>query len=58
MKLIKNPKDNKKLIRLWLFFMPAKLLPISKEEEKWVKSLTTSRGWIYHFSRAQEFTIY
>ena len=49
--MIKTLKDNKKLIRLWLFFMPAKLLPISKEEEKWVKSLTISRGWIYHFSR-------
>ena len=31
--------------------MPSKLLPISNEEKKWVKKLTKSRGWIYHFSR-------
>ena len=31
--------------------MPSKLLPISNEEKKWVKKLTTRRGWIYHYSR-------
>ncbi len=31
--------------------MPSKLLPISKEEKKWVKNLTPRRGLIYHFSR-------
>ena len=31
--------------------MPPKLLPISKEEEKWVTKLTPRRGLIYHFSR-------
>ena len=31
--------------------MPSKLLPISKEEKKWVTKLSTSRGLIYHFSR-------
>ena len=31
--------------------MPSKLLPISKEEKKWVKKLTQRRAWVYHFSR-------
>ena len=31
--------------------MPSQLLPISSEEQKWVKKLTKQRGWIYHFSR-------
>ena len=31
--------------------MPSKLLPISKEEEKWVKKLKPKRAFIYHFSR-------
>tara|TARA_Y100001968_G_C19145740_1_gene613669 strand:- start:69 stop:725 length:657 start_codon:yes stop_codon:yes gene_type:complete len=42
---------NKRVLGLWLFLMPSKLLPISKEEEKWVKKLTPKRGLIYHFSR-------
>jgi len=49
--MIKTEKENKILIGLWLFLMPSKLLPISNEEEKWVKRLTKNRGWIYHFSR-------
>ena len=43
--------NNKRVLGLWLFLMPSKLLPISKEEEKWVSKLTPSRGLIYHFSR-------
>ena len=31
--------------------MPSKLLPISKEEEKWLKKLSPKRSLIYHFSR-------
>ena len=42
---------NKRLLGLWLFLMPSKLLPISKEEEKWVTKLTPRRGLIFHFSR-------
>ena len=42
---------NKRVLGLWLFLMPSKLLPISKEEDKWVKKLTPRRGLIYHFSR-------
>ena len=49
--MIKANINTKKEIAIWLFFMPAKLLPITKDEEKWVKSLTSNRGLIYHFSR-------
>ncbi len=31
--------------------MPSKLLPISREEKKWVQKLTPRRGLIYHVSR-------
>ena len=31
--------------------MPSKLLPISKDERKWVKNLTSKKGLIYHCSR-------
>ena len=47
-----NPNiDTKKKIALWLFFIPAKLLPITSEEKKWAQSLKSTKGWIYHFSR-------
>ena len=46
-----NQIKNKRVLGLWLFLMPSKLLPISKEEEGWVKKLTPSRGLIYHTSR-------
>ena len=49
--MITTPINNKSVLGLWLFFMPSKLLPISNEEKKWVKKLTTKKGWIYHFSR-------
>ena len=46
-----NQIKNKRVLGLWLFLMPSKLLPISKEEERWVKKLTPRRGLIYHTSR-------
>ena len=49
--MITTQINNKSVLGLWLFFMPSKLLPISSEEKKWVRNLTTRRGWIYHFSR-------
>ena len=49
--MIKTQINNKSVLGLWLFLMPSKLLPISNEEKKLVKKLTTRRGWKYHFSR-------
>ncbi len=43
--------NNKSVLGLWLFLMPSKLLPISREERKWVQKLTQKRGLNYHFSR-------
>ena len=43
--------NNKRVLGLWLFLMPSKLLPISIEEKKWVQKLTPSRGLTYHCSR-------
>jgi len=43
--------NNKSVLGLWLFFMPSKLLPISKEEQECAAKLTTKRRWIYNFSR-------
>jgi len=43
--------NNKRVLGLWLFLMPSKLLPISKDEKKWIKKLTSSRSLIYQFSR-------
>ncbi len=43
--------NNKSVLGLWFFCMPSKLLPISSEEELWVKKLNPTRGWVYHFSR-------
>ena len=49
--MITTQINNKSVLGLWLFLMPSKLLPISKEEKKWVEKLTNERGRIYHFSR-------
>ena len=49
--MITTQINNKRVLGLWLFFMPSKLLPISKEETKWVSKLKKRRGLIYHFSR-------
>ena len=49
--MITTQINNKRVLGLWLFFMPSKLLPISNEEKKWVNKLTKKRGWIYQFSR-------
>ena len=51
--MITTQINNKSVIGLWLFCMPAKLLPISNEEKRWVNKLTQKRGWIYHFSRGR-----
>ncbi len=49
--MIVTPIDKRSVLGLWLFFMPSKLLPISSEEQKWVKQLKANRGKQYHFSR-------
>ena len=49
--MITTQINNKRVLGLWLVLMPSKLLPISTEEQKWVKKLTKRRGLIYHLSR-------
>ena len=49
--MITTQINNKSVLGLWLFLMPSKLLPISKEEKELVQKLTPRRGLIYHFSR-------
>jgi phosphopantetheinyl transferase len=49
--MITTQINNKRVLGLWLFVMPSKLLAISSEEKKWVQKLTPNRGLIYHFSR-------
>jgi len=49
--MITTQINNKSLLGLWLFLMPSKLLPISKEEKELVQKLTPRGGLIYHFSR-------
>ena len=49
--MITTQKNNKSVLGLWLFLMPSELLPISREEKKWVQNLTPRRGLVYHFSR-------
>ena len=49
--MLTTQRNNKSVLGLWLFSMPSKLLPISNEEQEWVKKLTTKRRWMYHFSR-------
>jgi len=49
--MITTQINNKSVLGLWLFVMPSKLLPISREEKKWVQKLTPRRRFLYHFSR-------
>tara|TARA_B100000902_G_C26968493_1_gene744103 strand:+ start:115 stop:771 length:657 start_codon:yes stop_codon:yes gene_type:complete len=49
--MITTQINNKRVLGLWLFLMPSKLLPISSEEQNWVQKLTPRRGLIYQFSR-------
>ena len=49
--MITTQINNKRVLGLWLFLMPSKLLPISSEEQEWVKKLAPRRGLIYHLSR-------
>ena len=49
--MISTQINNKSVLGLWLFLMPSKLLPISGEEQKWVKKLTPRKGLSYHLSR-------
>ena len=49
--MITTQINNKRVLGLWLFMMPSKLFPITREEKKWVQNLTPRRGMLYHFSR-------
>tara|TARA_B100000902_G_scaffold359032_1_gene374516 strand:- start:134 stop:790 length:657 start_codon:yes stop_codon:yes gene_type:complete len=49
--MITTQINNKSVLGLWLFMMPSKLFPITREEKKWVQKLTRRRGLLYHFSR-------
>ena len=49
--MITTQINNKSVLGLWLFCMPSKLLPISRQEKKWVQKLNPRKGKIYHFSR-------
>tara|TARA_B100000614_G_C14531701_1_gene486786 strand:+ start:436 stop:1092 length:657 start_codon:yes stop_codon:yes gene_type:complete len=49
--MLATQRNNESVLGLWLFLMPSKLLPISREEKQCLKNLTPRRGSIYHFSR-------
>ena len=49
--MITTQINTKSVLGLWLFLMPSKLLPISREEKKWVQKLKPTRRFNYHFSR-------
>ena len=49
--MITTQINNKSVLGLWLFLMPSKLFPITREEQELVQKLKPRRRLLYHFSR-------